>query len=47
MNRHFFNLEIGNWTLDVGYSDVTEEFQYPTPNIQGSRIERPAAPVTL
>jgi hypothetical protein len=26
-----FNLEIGDWTLDVGYSGVTEEFQYSNP----------------
>jgi hypothetical protein len=24
-------LEIGDWTLDVGYSGVTEEFQYSNP----------------
>jgi hypothetical protein len=32
-------LEIGDWTLDVGYSGVTEEFQYPTSNTQYPRIK--------
>jgi hypothetical protein len=39
LNRHFFNLEIGDWMLDIGYSGVTAELQYPTPNTQSPRIK--------